>query len=396
MATSFYWRKRYYFKRQYKVKILVLNYEFPPIGGGGSIAAEKLTKALNQQGHETVVITMGAPGLPKKELQGDITIIRTNNHKKMLGRTTVGEAFVYMCKGLYEGIKARSWFKYEVIHAHFVLPTGPIAYVLSKIYKIPYILTARGSDIPKHSINKVVFLHKFTPPLIRLLINNSFQTICISESLKEEVETHVGKSNKLGVIRNYYSSVIPNKKITKEKKIFSMARLSNQKGIDIAIKAIKKLTPEQLKGWTYDIYGEGKFEERLKEMAQGTNHRINFNGWIPYKSKEYYQIYEKGAILLVPSYVESFGMTPLEGMFNKCAIIASDIPALKENLGNTALFIEPGNTKELSDKINFLVQNPKERERLAEKSYKRAIRLFAGETSIRKYEKLFREATTKK
>ena len=49
------------------MRILVLNYEFPPIGGGGGRIAQLLCRGLAIRGHEVWVQTDWIKGLPKKE-----------------------------------------------------------------------------------------------------------------------------------------------------------------------------------------------------------------------------------------------------------------------------------------------------------------------------------------
>jgi glycosyltransferase involved in cell wall biosynthesis len=57
------------------------------------------------------------------------------------------------------------------------------------------------------------------------------------------------------------------------------------------------------------------------------------------------QLYATSTAFLFPSLYEGFGFPPLEAMGRGCPVVASDIPALRETLGDAALFLpaeEPG------------------------------------------------------
>ena len=50
-----------------KLKILMLNYEFPPLGGGAAPVSYELAKGYARKGHEVTAVTMGFKGLPEYE-----------------------------------------------------------------------------------------------------------------------------------------------------------------------------------------------------------------------------------------------------------------------------------------------------------------------------------------
>ena len=53
------------------MKILVLNYEFPPLGGGASPVSKEIAVQLQRMGHRDTVVTMGFEGLPAyEEIEG--------------------------------------------------------------------------------------------------------------------------------------------------------------------------------------------------------------------------------------------------------------------------------------------------------------------------------------
>jgi len=58
------------------MKILMLNYEFPPLGGGASPVSYEIAKGYAKLGHKVTVVTMGYKDLPKEEVVDVITSLR--------------------------------------------------------------------------------------------------------------------------------------------------------------------------------------------------------------------------------------------------------------------------------------------------------------------------------
>ncbi len=55
-----------------KLNILILNYEFPPLGGGASPVSYEIAKGYAKLGHDVSVVTMGFSGLPNCEIKDKI------------------------------------------------------------------------------------------------------------------------------------------------------------------------------------------------------------------------------------------------------------------------------------------------------------------------------------
>lgn len=56
------------------MKILYLNYEFPPLGGGGSPVSYEIARGYARRGHTVDVVTMGFRDLPSREEVEGISI----------------------------------------------------------------------------------------------------------------------------------------------------------------------------------------------------------------------------------------------------------------------------------------------------------------------------------
>ena len=56
------------------MKVLMLNYEFPPFGGGASPSSYEHARELVSLGHEVDVVTMRHAGLPKFEVVDGINV----------------------------------------------------------------------------------------------------------------------------------------------------------------------------------------------------------------------------------------------------------------------------------------------------------------------------------
>jgi glycosyltransferase involved in cell wall biosynthesis len=73
------------------------------------------------------------------------------------------------------------------------------------------------------------------------------------------------------------------------------------------------------------------------------------------------EAYSRCRFVVIPSISpETFGIVAIEAMSYKKAIIASDRGGLIDivNNGNTGILVSPNNTKELSNAISYMIENP--------------------------------------
>ena len=63
---------------QEKIKILVINYEYPPIGGGGGVICRDIAEEMVTLGHEVDVVTSMYRGLSEYEEVNGVNVYRVS------------------------------------------------------------------------------------------------------------------------------------------------------------------------------------------------------------------------------------------------------------------------------------------------------------------------------
>src|SRR3989337_1823427 len=58
------------------VRILVLNFEYPPVGGGGGRGSAVLAQALARRGHQLLILTTGIRGTRGREGEARVDGVR--------------------------------------------------------------------------------------------------------------------------------------------------------------------------------------------------------------------------------------------------------------------------------------------------------------------------------
>src|SRR5262245_16327204 len=106
------------------MRILVLNHEIPPIGGGGGRAAEDICRVLAKRGHHIKVLTSHLKGLPYTEDRDGYQIIRIPSLRTQPFRVGFLSMVVYVLAGLWAGLRLIRAFQPDVIHVHFAVPAG--------------------------------------------------------------------------------------------------------------------------------------------------------------------------------------------------------------------------------------------------------------------------------
>jgi glycosyltransferase involved in cell wall biosynthesis len=99
--------------------------------------------------------------------------------------------------------------------------------------------------------------------------------------------------------------------------------------------------------------GESASLARLVEQ-HGLRDRVVFTGFV--EEEELVLLYNRAALFIYPSLYEGFGLPPLEAMACGCPVIASNVTAMPEVLGDAALLVEPTSTAAMAEAIGAVLQ----------------------------------------
>ena len=371
------------------MKILTLNYEYPPVGGGGATVTAQLCEHLVQLGHSVDVATMRYKNLPYEETIDGVRIFRVRSYRSRADICKTHEMATYMLGGRKQALKLVKQNQYDIIHAHFIVPTSPLAKWLNKKTGIPYIITCHGTDVPGRNPQRFVFMHKLIKPYWKSLAKSPAMLISPTNSLKANILTQCPQAN-VTIIPNGidFSAFKPSQK---KQTILMCSRLLEFKGFQYVIEAIKELDL----GWEAHVVGEGPYRQKLEQLAQDSKIPVTFHGWLDHSDPKFQELYEASSIFVFPSEMENFPTVLLEAMSAGCAIITSTAGGCPEVVGNAGILVEPKNANALREKILYLIENKEIRTDLANRAVQQTRR-FAWANVTKKYLNLYQDVISGK
>jgi glycosyltransferase involved in cell wall biosynthesis len=131
-----------------------------------------------------------------------------------------------------------------------------------------------------------------------------------------------------------------------------VGRLSREKGIDTLLRAWSELAVP------LDIMGDGPLENMVREAHLPLVH------WLGRKTQnEVAAAMRRAAFIVVPSSVyENFPMTIAEAFCNGAPVVTSRMGAMAELVqdGVTGLHFNPGDARDLADKVSWAAEHPTE------------------------------------
>ncbi|WP_371187646.1 glycosyltransferase family 4 protein [Thalassotalea maritima] len=213
---------------------------------------------------------------------------------------------------------------YDVIDGHYFYPDGVAVAIVGKLYKIPFTLSARGSDLnllPSYSIPR---------KMIQWSAKCADHCITVSQALRDVLIGLGIDRSKITVIRNGVDLNLftpstdreNNRKLLTSKKfiIVSVGNLVPLKGHDLIIRAVAKIDDAQL-----FLIGEGPRKENLQALAiaEGVADRITFLGRLKQSQvAEYFQIAD---VSILASSREGWANVLLESLACGTPVIATKV-----------------------------------------------------------------------
>jgi len=355
------------------MRILMLNYEFPPIGGGASPVTLSLSRELVRAGHEVDVVTMGFRGLKARENIDGVNVYRVPSLRSRQDICHTHEMFSFDLMALPFCLNLVKKRQYDINHTHFIIPTSLVSYWLKKLTGLPYIITSHGSDVEGYNPDRFINLHKFIRPFWSGLANGASYLTSPSQGLKELILKR-DKGLKVKVIPNGFNPVkdgISNKaRIPEKPRILLVSRLFERKGFQYFLEAVRDMEFDN----EINIVGDGPYRARLEEIAKRINKNIRFRGYIDSSSREYKSLYASSSIFVFPSKMESFGLVLLEAMAYGLAVITTSTDSLRGVGGDACLYVRPESASDIRSALEKLLKDRTLREELQQKAKERAKR----------------------
>lgn len=104
-------------------------------------------------------------------------------------------------------------------------------------------------------------------------------------------------------------------------------------------------------------------------------------------------LYKHAEAFVFPTLSEGFGLPGLEAMQSDCPVVCSAIPVLEEVYGDAALYFDPNDTRDMTEKIKEIVENKKLRQRLVnhgKKQVKKYSWRAMGQKTLAVYQEVLR------
>jgi glycosyltransferase involved in cell wall biosynthesis len=97
------------------------------------------------------------------------------------------------------------------------------------------------------------------------------------------------------------------------------------------------------------------------------------------------ELLSRAAIYIAASKYEPFGLAPLEAALSRCAIVANDIPSLREVWEDTVLYFRKDDARSLREALVLLHGDRELRMEYANRAYERAVRHYMAGRMVDEY-----------
>lgn len=355
------------------IKILLVH-NYYKHAGGEDVVLDSEKKLLESMGHEVIVYARYNRETEKYNFLQKILFFARSFFST--------ETYKYV-RALIETHRP------SLAHVHNIFPLiSPSIYLCLKKYNVPVIQTIHNyrflcpnglflkEDLNCERCKKGNYLHcifnrcykkniilslwySFILFFYRKIIHKSIDIfLSVSEFNKRKLIEGGIQENKIRVLSHFiYFDKYGEYKESKKNYAVYMGRLSREKGLKVLLEAFSEIKDLNLK-----IAGEGPMAQEIREFI--TKNKMNNVEMVGFKSgPQKAELLGQASFSIVPSvWYEIFSLATLESFASYTPVIASRIGSLPEIIedGKNGLLFEPGNAKDLRDKIGRLSRHPEE------------------------------------
>jgi L-malate glycosyltransferase len=381
------------------MRILLLNYEFPPVGGGAGNATYYLLKQYAENKDLKIDLITSSQDSDKEmiDFADNITIHRlpVGLNNKDLNFGSIKLLITYSLKSFFYSIDLIKKNNYDLIHAFFGTPCGFIAMIYKFLFGLPYLVSLRGADVPGYK-KRFKYLDKFIFSWLNkyFIWKQAEKVIANSKDLKK-LALKTSPNQKISVIPNGIDTktFCPNweKNMGTIKITPGWTRLEKRKGIDLLLEAVAKLDEKDIE---VIIPGTGKELNNLKKLTENLNitNQVEFlelGENTQENRKKVAKTLSDCHILCLPSDNEGMSNAVLEGMACGLLLLLTDVGGTQELLESCKNgYLIDRNISDILKKINQLKNNQEKLIQMGKANRQKALK-FSWQSVAESYLRIY-------
>jgi glycosyltransferase involved in cell wall biosynthesis len=266
--------------------------------------------------------------------------------------------------------------KFDVIHAHYVFPTGFIGLICHWLTGRPLVITAHGSDVYNlASKNKRVFR------VSRFVLRRASAVIAVSRDIRDELVDEFGvDEEKIHIINMGVDTSIfrPMDKeecrrrlgLPLDKRIvLFVGNIIPRKGVLYLIESLEHVKFDDVQCIILGAPVDREYFDTVKNRLNEIDADVRFFDAVPYSEVAVWM--NAADVFVLPSNEEAFGLVALEALACGTPTIATAVGGLKEFIrdSETGYSVPIGDALAIADKINHVLdpENRAEVESIREK-----------------------------
>jgi glycosyltransferase involved in cell wall biosynthesis len=376
------------------MNILMVNYEYPPLGGGGGVVTKYLAEELGKH-HRITLITSRFADLKPYETCNSVEIFRVPvSFRTDQNAASLLSMLSFFPSSLWRGYRLLQTRRFDLVHSMFAIPSAPSGFVLARLFCLPHVLSLMGGDIydpsKRLSPHRTPLLHA----LVKKILTDADTVIGMSSDIITKAKTYYKVPRAIERIPHGINRPVFAPKTREDFGydptdilLITVGRLVPRKAIHELIYVLQQVQQANVK---LLIVGDGPEKPQLEQMAAASHvsERVDFLGNVSEETK--FQLLNMADIYVSTTQHEGFGLVFLEAMAVGLAIISYDHGGQTDFLSDnqTGFLVRLGDRDTFVQRTRLLCENTALRRQMGEFN-RQHIEEFYIENCAKQYQAVY-------
>jgi glycogen synthase len=363
------------------MRVLLWSEYFWPYIGGAEVLARKMLPALQERGHEFMVLTGydGAEHLASESEYDGIPV-----HRFPFRAALIEPNLELLLQIRRRITRLQQGFEPDLIHAYLLGSNAALLQHTGRVRSAPVLVTLHHSyrDVGEDT-------------LLRSTLCSADWVVACSAAVLRETRAQLPEiTGCSSVIVNSVErpAARPEPMPFEPPNVLCLGRLIPEKGIDLALVAFAKVI-DRFPTARLTVAGDGVDRAQLQELAAdlGVSGSVDFVGWV--EPDQVPAFMNSSTLMLMPSRWEGLPLVALQAAHMARPTVGTRVDGLQEIVvqGETGLLVEREDAEALAEAITFLLDHPKKATQMGGAARRRALEVYSWDRYLDDYDALYRK-----